>query len=238
VRRLATIALSLSLVLGLAGTHRLLAQGEEKNENPKADAAKPEAPKPDTTKPAATTPSAATEPAPPPIPPDVQAKLEAARRAVAEAIVAAEDAGLVKTSIDPPPILDLLVNGYANDESAINALKSGGPVPARVSPEVFGAWFTGYGKDKTIDYVKQVRVTRPEQGLKKFYSERADLLKSHIEAARKAKGEAKPKDMEEIKKKEEEAKRQEEAKKQEEPKDDSKEGEKKADDSKKDNEPK
>ncbi|HMB02205.1 MAG TPA: hypothetical protein VKP69_00520 [Isosphaeraceae bacterium] len=222
MRRLATIALSLSLVLGLAGTHRLLAQGEEKKEIPKPDTAKPEAPKPDTPKSGATTPSAATEPAPPTIPPDVQAKLEAARRAVAEAIVAAEGAGLVKTSIDPPPILDILVNGYADDESAINALKSGGPVPARVSPEVFGAWFTGYGKDKAVDYVKQVRVTRPEQGLKKFYNARADLLKSHIEAIRKAQGEATPKDEPKMDTKEE-------AKK---------EGEKKADNSKGDSEPK
>jgi hypothetical protein len=231
VRRLAMIAFSLYLVLGPAGTHRLLAQAEEKKETPKPDTAKPEAPKPeapkpDTPKAGATTPSAATEPAPPTIPPDVQAKLEAARRAVAEAIVAAEGAGLVKTSIDPPPILDILVNGYADDEGAINALKSGGPAPARVSPEVFGAWFTGYGKDKAVDYVKQVRVTRPEQGLKKLYNARADLLKSHIEAIRKAQGEATPKD--------ESKKDTKEEAKEEGPK----EGEKKPDDSKGDSEPK
>ena len=51
----------------------------------------------------------ATEPPLPPIPPEVQAKIEAARKAVAETIVAAQDAGLVETSIDPPPILDILI---------------------------------------------------------------------------------------------------------------------------------
>ena len=34
---------------------------------------------------------------------------------MAEAIVAAQDAGLVETSIDPPPILDILITGRATD---------------------------------------------------------------------------------------------------------------------------
>src|SRR5262249_58724133 len=138
-------------LLGLTGVHYLFAQDEpKKEETPKSDASKPEASKTDssqdkskekekekeaTPKPDA---SAAAEATPPPIPAEVEAKLEAARRAVAEAIVAAQEAGLVKTTIDPPPILDILITGRANDESTLKA-KTG------VSPEVFGAWFTGYG---------------------------------------------------------------------------------------------
>ena len=60
----------------------------------------------------------ATEPPLPPIPKEVQDKIDAARRAVAEAIVAAQDAGLVETSIDPPPILDILITGRATDAPA------------------------------------------------------------------------------------------------------------------------
>ena len=63
--------------------------------------------------------------------------------AVAEAIVAAQDAGLVKTGINPPPIFDILITGRANDESTLKA-RTG------VSPEVLGAWFTGYGTVKDI----------------------------------------------------------------------------------------
>ncbi len=32
--------------------------------------------------------------------------------------MAAQDAGLVQTSIEPPPILDILLTGRANDEKA------------------------------------------------------------------------------------------------------------------------
>ena len=78
---------------------------------------------------------------------------------MAEAIVAAQDAGLVKTTIDPPPILDILITGRANDESTLKA-RTG------VSPEVFGAWFTGYGTTKDINPQKDVRITRPDAGLK------------------------------------------------------------------------
>ena len=59
--------------------------------------------------------AAPVETPPPTIPKEVEEKLEKARLAVAEAIVAAQDAGLVDTSIDPPPILDILIKGYAID---------------------------------------------------------------------------------------------------------------------------
>ena len=53
-----------------------------------------------------------------------------------------------------------------------------------VSPEVFGAWFTGYGKPtKDITPQKDVRITRPDAGLKDLYNQRANLLSRHIEAA-------------------------------------------------------
>ena len=55
----------------------------------------------------------------PPIPKEVEAKLEVARKAVAEVIVAAQDAGLVETSIDPPPILDILITGRAIDTRSL-----------------------------------------------------------------------------------------------------------------------
>ncbi len=141
MRRFVTLALSLSLVLGLSAAGRMFAQDVEKTEDkaaapatdalkqkvdtpatetkeaasPAADTPKADAPAPDTkeaTKAAAT--PAADAPLPS-IPPEVEAKLEAARKAVAEAIVAAQDAGLVETSIDPPPILDILITGRATD---------------------------------------------------------------------------------------------------------------------------
>ena len=79
----------------------------------------------------------AVEPPLPPIPPEVQAKIDAARKAVAEAIVAAQDAGLIETSIDPPPILDILITGRVTDARTLKGAK-----PYGMSPEVFGAWFT------------------------------------------------------------------------------------------------
>ena len=92
----------------------------------------------------------ATEAPLPPIPPEVQAKIDAARKAVAEAIVAAQDAGLVETSIDPPPILDILITGRATDSRTLKNTTA--KKPYAVSPEVFGAWFTGYGKLEGINY--------------------------------------------------------------------------------------
>ena len=177
MRRFVTIALSLSLLLGLTAPNRMFAQAPEKtdaapSETKKEDASKAEAKK---------------ESTPIPIPPEVEAKLEAARRAVAEAIVAAEDAGLVKTTIDPPPILDILITGRANDESAI-ADRTG------VSPEVFGAWFTNHGKAAaTIDPSKDVRIVPPLKGLQALFDQRAEVLNKHIKAVRDAKAAAEPK---------------------------------------------
>jgi hypothetical protein len=230
VRRFATILLSLGLFLGLTGARYLVAGDDpKKDETPKSEPAKSDAPKTEPAKdkeketPKEATPkpdaSAATE-TPPPIPPEVEAKLEAARRAVAEAIVAAQEAGLVKTSIEPPPILDILVTGRANDEATLKA-KTG------VSPEVFGAWFTGYGTTKDVVPQKDVRITQPGSGLKELYTQRANILNRHIDAVRKAHGgapkeEAAKKDQpkEEAAKKDESNKDQpkEEAAKKDEPK--------------------
>ena len=123
VRRVIPLALSLGLAftMGMVRTDRLVAQ-EVKKETTKAEAAKPEAPKAEAPKkeeakgePAKKEAEKAAEAPPPTVPKEVEEKLEKARRAVAEAIVAAQDAGLVETSIDPPPILDILVKGYAID---------------------------------------------------------------------------------------------------------------------------
>jgi hypothetical protein len=225
------IVLSLGLFLGLTTAPYLIAGDEpKKDETPKSETAKPDAPKTETPKDKEATPkpdaSASPEATPPPIPPEVEAKLEAARRAVAEAIVAAQDAGLVKTSIDPPPILDILTLGRANDEATLKA-KTG------VSPEVFGAWFTGYGVTKDITPQKDVRITRPEAGLKELYTQRASFLNRHIEAVRKAQGSAtkkeEPKKEETTKK--EEPKKEETTKKEEPKKEEPKDGEAKKDQS-------
>ncbi len=209
MRRFATLALSLSLVLGLAGTARMFAQDEKKDapkaedkadtpktetpkaEPPKTETPKAEPPKTDAPKADTATPEPAKEV---PIPKEVEEKLEAARRAVAEAIVAAQDAGLVKTSIDPPPILDILITGRATDEKTLKDQTG-------VSPEVFGAWYTGFGKVEGITPTKDVRIVPPSKGLTDWYKQRAEILNRHIKAVRDAKGpaakkddEAKPKD--------------------------------------------
>jgi pentapeptide MXKDX repeat protein len=198
VRRFTILALSLSLLLGLTGAHHLFAQAdakkdEAKKEEPKKEAEKTEAkkeevkkeePKKEETKKEATKKEETKkEESLPPIPPEVEKKLEAARRAVAEAIVAAQDAGLVKSSIDPPPILDILITGRATDEAALKATPKTG-----VSPEVFGAWFTGYGKTQGIVPQSDVRIIQPSAGLKTWYDQRASFLTREIDAVRKAKG--------------------------------------------------
>jgi hypothetical protein len=206
-RRFVTLAASFSLILGfgIARVDRLLAQDAEKKaaQPPtppaakpatNADAAAPGASKTDTTKAAepGKTPDAKTkeepkaaEPPLPPIPPEVQAKLEAARKAVAEAIVACQDAGLVDTSIDPPPILDILITGRATDKQKLKGQK-----PYAVSPEVFGAWFTGFGKVDGINYSDDVRIIFPSDGLKNWYDERAHMLEKYMQEIRKTKGPA------------------------------------------------
>jgi hypothetical protein len=202
VRRFAMIAVSMSLVLGLSEIPRLFAQEAPKQDTPKTEAPKVETPKPESATPATPkTDATKADAAPaadaplPDIPPEVEAKLEAARRAVAEAIVAAQDAGLVQTTVDPPPILDILVNGRAIDERAVKA-RTG------VSPEVFGAWFTGYGKLEGFTAQKDVRIVQPTPGLKQLYDQRANILNRHIEAVRKAKGPAPAPKAEEPKKEE------------------------------------
>ncbi len=50
----------------------------------------------------------------------------------------------METSIDPPPILDILITGRATDLRTLKNTTA--KKPYAVSPEVFGAWFTGYGK--------------------------------------------------------------------------------------------
>jgi hypothetical protein len=211
VRRFAML-LSLSLVVGLSGATHLFAQNDAKKDEPKKDASAP-APKPADAK---TDEAKKEEPkkeepkkdepkkeeTPAPIPPEVEKKLDAARRAVAEAIVAAQYAGLVKTTIDPPPILDILITGRANDEATLKG-KTG------VSPEVFGAWFTGHNKPgQSYDPMKDVRITQPSAGLKTWYDQRARIFNTEIEAARKRLGTpAKPAAAAEPKK--EEAKKEE-----------------------------
>jgi hypothetical protein len=164
-----------------------------KADDKKADAAKPDAPKADAGKPEAPkAPVVAAPPALKPVPPEVQAKLEIARKAVAEAIAAAEAAGLVDTTIDPPPILDILFTGQANDVASLKSVTKDDP-EAGVSPEVFGAWFTGYGKMEGIKADLNVRITPPSKGLSEFYKTRDTIMKPLLAEARKnAKPAAKP----------------------------------------------
>jgi hypothetical protein len=195
VRRSVTLSLTFGLTIALTSIGPLFAQDAKKDAGKPAET-KPAEKKPADTKPADTKPAASSEtkkaaaPAEAPlptIPPEVEAKLEAARKAVAEAIVAAQDAGLVETSIDPPPIVDILVTGRALDARDLKARKG-------VSPEVFGAWFTGYGKPlEGITPQENVRIMQPSDGLKTLYDQRAGILARHIEAVRKAKAAAAPK---------------------------------------------
>jgi hypothetical protein len=200
VRRSVTLAVSSCLILaiGITRVEPLYAQGEAKKDAPppKAETPAKEAVKADSTKsestkkeePPKTEAPKATEPPLPPIPPEVMAKIEAARKAVAEAIVAAQDAGLVETSIDPPPILDILITGRATDKLTLK--NTAAKKPYAVSPEVFGAWFTGYGKLEGINYADDVRIINPSGGLKQWYDTRARILEQYIQEIRKAKGPA------------------------------------------------
>ncbi len=124
----------------------------------------------------------------PTVPPEVEAKREAALHAIADLIVAAQDAGLVETSIDPPPILDLLVKATPSTRRDLKATPKRG-----VSPEVFAAWFTGSGRRdmEGINYEADVRIVQPSKGLKKNFDKRAELLNKHIEMVRKEKLDAK-----------------------------------------------
>ncbi len=212
VRRIVPLIASsgLLLSLGLVQIHSASAQ-DAKKDAPKAEAPKPAAPAPAPAKVEEKKPAEpakekaddkakkeeapkATEAPLPPIPKEVQDKIDAARRAVAEAIVAAQDAGLVETTIDPPPILDILVTGRATDARTIKNPAS--KKPFAVSPEVFAAWFTGYGSQafESVDFVKEIRIMQPSAGLKSYFDQRAMILRHEIEEVRKAKGQpaAKP----------------------------------------------
>jgi hypothetical protein len=204
VRRFDKLAVSFCLVvtIGLTWADPSFAQADVKKvaQPPQAETppATKDVPKTDSTKtePAKKDESAkteapkATEPPLPPIPPEVQAKLVAARKAVAEAIVAAQDAGLVETSIDPPPILDILITGRATDLRTIKNTTA--KKPYAVSPEVFGAWFTGFHKKELegINYDQDIRIINPSAGLKQWYDTRAQILEQYIQEIRKAKGPA------------------------------------------------
>lgn len=177
MRRLVPLALSLSMLLGLSAAGRLLAQDEKKAEAAQDPATKTEEAKKETPAPAAPA-------APKPIPPEVQQKIDAARKAVAEAIAAAEAAGLVETTIDPPPILDILVTGRADDAAKLKARTDASP-EVGVSPEVFGAWFTGFGKLEGVTAEKNVRIVNPSKGLTEWYRQRATVFNPLLAEARK-----------------------------------------------------
>jgi hypothetical protein len=201
LRRLVTLASSFALVmaLGIARVDLLLAQDVKKEAQPpakpaatekqstpaKTDTAKTDTAKTDT-KNDTTKKEEKAEPPLPPIPPEVMAKVEAARKAVAEAIVAAQDANLVDTSIDPPPVLDILIDARATDGRTLKNATA--KKPYGLSPEVFGAWFTGYGKLDSVNYAEDVRIVPPSQGLKRMYDERARIFGQLIQDIRKAKG--------------------------------------------------
>ena len=198
MRRLATLVLVTVVFVGLSASwNALSAQDDAKKEAAKDDAkkddAKKDAPKDDAKKAEAKKEEPKKPDEPLPIPPDVQEKLEKARQAVAEAIAAAEAAGLVDTSIDPPPIMDILVTGRSLDQ---RELKKDPKDRVGVSPEVFAAWFTGYGKreaNPSLVYDQEVRIMQPSKGLKAVYDQRATIFNRHLETARKALADAKAK---------------------------------------------
>ncbi len=198
VRRLIPLTLSIGLVLtlGLLQTGSTFAQATKGPTPSKAEPPKQVPPKTETKaepakkeEAAKKEPEKAVETPPPTIPKEVQEKLEKARHAVAEAIVAAQDAGLVDTSIDPPPILDILIKGYAMDAKTLKNPAAKKTYWA-VSPEVFCGWFTGYGKldGSTINPQLDIRIINPSAGLKEWFDQRANILNKHMEEVRKAKG--------------------------------------------------
>ena len=218
VRRVVPLAflLGMALTVAMAWTGPGIAQ-EVKKETAPAPAPKQEASKTDAAKkdeakgePAKKEEAAKKEPenvveAPPPtVPKEVEEKLEKARLAVAEAIVAAQDAGLVDSSIDPPPILDILIKGYAIDARMLKNPSAKKTFWA-VTPEVFCGWFTGYNKTLegvTINPMNDLRIINPSAGLKAWYDQRANMLNKYIDEVRKAKGPAAAPKPTEVKKEE------------------------------------
>lgn len=196
VRRVVPLAflLGMALTVAMAWTGPAIAQ-EVKKETAPAPAPKQEAPKTDAAKKeeaAKKEPEKVVEAPPPTVPKEVEEKLEKARLAVAEAIVAAQDAGLVDSSIDPPPILDILIKGYAIDARMLKNPSAKKTFWA-VTPEVFCGWFTGYNKTLegvTINPMNDLRIINPSAGLKAWYDQRANMLNKYIDEVRKAKGPA------------------------------------------------
>ncbi len=179
-----------------------------KQEAPKTDAAKKDEAKGEPAKKeeaAKKEPEKVVEAPPPPtVPKEVEEKLEKARLAVAEAIVAAQDAGLVDSSIDPPPILDILIKGYAIDARTLKN-PSAKKTFWTVTPEVFCGWFTGYNKTLegvTINPLTELRIINPSAGLKAWYDQRANMLNKYIDEVRKAKAPAAAPKPAEVKKEE------------------------------------
>jgi hypothetical protein len=196
VRRFATIALSFTLTLGLCAAGRIQAQDPKKDDtktvekkpvDTKTGETKPAEAKPAEVKPGETRIAAPAEPPLPPMPPAVEAKRQAALKAVAEYIVDAQDAGVVDTSISPPPILDLLITGKATDRRDLKAGKG-------VSPEVFGAWFSRQNIPmEGITAQGDVRIFQPSMGLQDLYDARAGQILNFMDTYRKAKAAAAPK---------------------------------------------
>lgn len=199
VRRIATLIVSSCMIVGFGFVqfHSSFGQDAAKKDAPQkaAPAQKEASPSPatKTAEPAKTKEAPQPTEAPlPPIPKEVQEKMAAAQRAVAELIVAAEDAGLVETSIDPPPILDILISGRALDGRLLK--NTAAKKPYGLSPEVFCAWFTGYTVPgyETIDRMKDIRIVNPSAGLKDSYDQRAAIMRNLIAEIRKSKPAAKP----------------------------------------------
>lgn len=207
VRRVVPLAflLGVAVTVAMAWTGPAVAQEVKKELAPAtAPAPKQEAPKTDAAKKQATGDTAKKEEAvkkdlekvveapAPTVPKEVEEKLDKARLAVAEAIVAAQDAGLVDSSIDPPPILDILIKGYAIDAKTLKNPAAKKTFWA-VTPEVFCGWFTGYNKTLegvNINPQNELRIINPSGGLKTFYDQRASMLNKYIDEVRKAKGQA------------------------------------------------
>src|SRR5271166_4046825 len=208
VRRVVQLAFlfGMALTVAMAWTGPAIAQ-EVKKETapaPKQEAPKTDAAKKDEAKgePAKKEPEKVVEAPPPTVPKEVEEKLEKARLAVAEAIVAAQDAGLVDSSIDPPPILDILIKGYTFDA---RTLKNPKKTFWAVTPEVFGGWFTGYNKTfegVTINPINDVRIIQPNADLNAWYDQRANRLNKYIDEVRKAKGQTAAPKPAEVKKEE------------------------------------
>jgi len=90
--------------------------------------------------------------------------------------------------IEPPPILEILPHRRANDVAALKD-RNEGRAEAGVSPEVFGAWFTGQGKMDGITAELNVSRDAPVEGLSELYKLRQDLMLPLLIEARKAKPE-------------------------------------------------